>query len=170
MPVKNRRVIPAWALCANHPNAAFTIATQIAVRVKRCRGLRISGRLKSALNSVPATNPICTDSVNQPAAVSLRRHSLVNAGTTADPLNHSDMPSSSAIASNASVRQRDPKTLFVEDIRAPCKAHDCNAKARLRADYLWSEAQASQALLEISGKDALFDSGRCSGGPLNISA
>ena len=35
-------------------------------------------------------------------------------GTTADPLNQSDMPSSSAIASNASVRQRDGEASFDE--------------------------------------------------------
>ena len=121
MPVKNRRVIPTDALCANHPNAALTIAPQIAVSVNRCRGLIISGRLNSALKSVPTTNPICTDSVNQPAAVSLRRHSLVKAGTTADPLNHKDMPSSSAIASNASVRQRAVSDPLVESVSAFCK-------------------------------------------------
>ena len=66
----------------------------------------MSGRLKSALKSVPATNPICTDSVSQPAAVALKCHSLVSEGTTADPLNHNDMPNSSATASKISVRQR----------------------------------------------------------------
>ena len=66
----------------------------------------MSGRLKSALKSVPATNPICTDRVNHPAAVGLKCHSRVSEGTTADPLNHNDMPSSSATASKVSVRQR----------------------------------------------------------------
>ena len=67
----------------------------------------MSGKFSSALKSVPATNPSCTESVNQLAALGLRLHSFVKAGTTADPLNHSDMASSSAIANSASVRQRD---------------------------------------------------------------
>src|SRR5690242_20140699 len=67
----------------------------------------MSGRLSSALSSVPATKPSWTDRVSQVAAEGLRCHSLVRAGTTAEPLNQSDMPKSSAIASSASVRQRD---------------------------------------------------------------
>ena len=67
----------------------------------------MSGRFSSALTRVPTTKPSCTDSVSQLAAFALRCHSFVNAGTTADPLNHSDMVSSSAIASSVSVRQRE---------------------------------------------------------------
>ena len=85
---------------------ALTMAPAIAVRVKRWRELMMSGRFSKALSKVPATNPSCTDSVNQLAAPALRLHSLVSAGTTAEPLNHSDMPNSSAAANNASVRQR----------------------------------------------------------------
>src|SRR6266536_3024854 len=66
----------------------------------------MSGRLKKALSSVPATNPSCTDKVSQLTASPLRFHSLVSAGTTAEPLNQRDMPSNSAIASSASIRQR----------------------------------------------------------------
>jgi len=66
----------------------------------------MSGRFNKALSKVPATIPSCTDSVNQLAAPALRFHSLVSAGTTAEPLNQSDMPSSSATANSASVRQR----------------------------------------------------------------
>jgi len=67
----------------------------------------MSGRFSSALRRVPATNPSCTDSVSQLAAFALRCHSFVSAGTTAEPLNHSDMLSSSAIASSVRVRQRE---------------------------------------------------------------
>src|SRR5258708_19805044 len=74
----------------------------------------MSGRLKSALKRVPATKPNCTESVSQLAAPSLRCHSLLSAGTTAEPLNQSDMPSSSAVASSASVRQRDGEASFDE--------------------------------------------------------
>src|SRR5258706_14987484 len=66
----------------------------------------MSGRLKSALKSVPATKPNCTESVSQLTAPAPRFHSFVRAGTTAEPLNQSDIPSSSAIASSASMRQR----------------------------------------------------------------
>ena len=64
------------------------------------------------------------------AALALRCHSLVNAGTTAEPLNQSDMPSSSAKASNRSVRQRDPVTPSVEECCCKLKAGDCSVKAR----------------------------------------
>jgi hypothetical protein len=56
---------------------------------------------------VPATNPICTASVNKSAAFRSSFHSLTSAGTTAEPLNQSDIPNNSAIANKASVRQRD---------------------------------------------------------------
>src|SRR5258707_8465696 len=74
----------------------------------------MSGRLSRALKRVPATKPSCTESVSQLAAPALRFNSRVNAGTTAEPLNHSDMPSSSAIASKASVPQRDGEASFDE--------------------------------------------------------
>src|SRR6266550_7714866 len=74
----------------------------------------MSGRLSSALRRVPATKPSCTESVSQLAALALRLHSRLSAGTTAEPLNQSDMPSSSAIASSASVRQRDGEASFDE--------------------------------------------------------
>src|SRR5215831_1911187 len=112
MPVRNLRTMAADGSWVNQPKIPFTIAPPIAVSVKRCRGLMMSGRLKSALKSVPATNPICTDRVNHPAAVGLKCHSLVREGTTADPLNHNDMPSSSATASKVSVRQR-----FLDSLR-----------------------------------------------------
>ena len=82
------------------------MAPAIAVRVKRWRELMMSGRFPNALSKVPATNPSWTDNVSQFAAPALRCHSLVSAGTTAEPLNHSDMPNSSATANSASVRQR----------------------------------------------------------------
>ena len=80
-----------------------------------------SGRFRSALKRVPATNPSCTDSVKQFAAPGLRVHSFVKAGTTADPLNHKDMPSSSAMAKSASVRQRDLNNPADEASDESCK-------------------------------------------------
>ena len=78
----------------------------------------MSERLKSALSKVPATNPSCTDNVNQLAAVGPTCHSRASAGTTAEPLNHSDMPKHSAIASSVSVRQRE---LSSPDLVGVCK-------------------------------------------------
>ncbi len=72
----------------------------------------MSGRFRSALRRVPATKPSCTESVNQLTAPALRRHSFVSAGTTAEPLNQSDMPNNSAIASSASMRQRKGEASF----------------------------------------------------------
>src|SRR6185436_17584036 len=68
----------------------------------------MSGRFSKALRRVPTTNPSCTESVSQLAALALRCHSFVNAGTTAEPLNQRDMASSSAMANSVSVRQREP--------------------------------------------------------------
>src|ERR1700674_3303599 len=87
----------------------------------------MSGRLNSALKSVPATKPSCTESVSQLAAPELRFHSFVRAGTTAEPLNQSDMPSSSAIANSASVRQRAGAAMSDEGYTEVCKPKDCSS-------------------------------------------
>ena len=121
------------ALCDNKPKLAFTDAPRMAVRVNRWRGLMISGRLRNALSRVPVTKPSCTDNVNQLAADSLRFHSFVSAGTTAEPLNQSDMPRSSATARTVSVRQRDDRVLSDRESVGPNKAPDCNAKASVRS-------------------------------------
>src|ERR1043166_1340874 len=95
----------------------------------------MSGRFASALKRVPATKPSCTESVSQLAAVSLRFHSLVSAGTTAEPLNQSDIPSNSAIASNARVRQREIGAWSDEDRPKFCKREIVQARLiRLRAN------------------------------------
>src|SRR6266496_4788638 len=64
----------------------------------------ISERLRRALSSVPKTKPSWTAMVSQLAAESLRCHSTRKAGTTADALNQSDMPSNSARDKSASAR------------------------------------------------------------------
>src|SRR5438309_7108977 len=81
----------------------------------------MSGRFASALKRVPATKPSWIESVSQLAAASLRFHSLVSAGTTADPLNQSDIPSNTAIASTASVRQHEIGAWSYEDRPKFCK-------------------------------------------------
>src|SRR6266849_4061693 len=110
-------------------------APAIAVSVKRCRALMMSGRLRSALTRVPATKPSWTDKVSQLAVASLRCHSLVSAGTTAEPLNQSDIPSNSAIASTASVRQREIGAWSDEDRPKFCKREIVQVRLiRLRAN------------------------------------
>src|SRR6266850_3909096 len=76
----------------------------------------MSGRFRRALTSVPQTKPSWTAIVNQLTLASLKFHSTRRAGTTAEALNQSDMPSSSASESNASARQRAWDTSFVFSI------------------------------------------------------
>src|SRR6185295_6532923 len=66
----------------------------------------MSGKFRKALSRVPQTKPSCTAIVNQPAVDSLSPHSTRNAGTTAEALNQSDMPSSSAADRRTRARQR----------------------------------------------------------------
>src|SRR5437016_12898858 len=95
----------------------------------------MSGRFTSELKRVPATKPSWTESVSQLAAASLRFHSFVSAGTTAEPLNQSDIPSSSAIASTASVRQRGIGAWSDEDRPKFCKREIVQVSLiRLRAN------------------------------------
>src|SRR5882762_8522017 len=79
-----------------------------------------SGRFRKALSSVPNTNPSCTEIVNQLAAVSPKCHSLRRAGITAEALNQSAMPNSSAKDNSARARHRaDGRTgCFGLDFRA----------------------------------------------------
>src|SRR5947207_15114266 len=95
----------------------------------------MSGRFASALKRVPATKPSWTESVSQLAAASPRFHSFVSAGTTAEPLNQSDIPSNSAIASTASVRQREIGAGSDEDRPKFCKREIVQVRLiRLRAN------------------------------------
>src|SRR2546423_136873 len=66
----------------------------------------MSARLSSATNEVPATNPSCTAVVSQPTCEPLSDQRTCNCGAMALPANHSDIPSSSATARSASMRQR----------------------------------------------------------------
>lgn len=125
--MRNRRAIATPASCATNPKAALTAAPVSAVTTNKCLGLIISGRLKRALSKVPVTNPSCTESVSQFAPLSLKRHSVTNAGTTADPLNHKDMANSSAMASSASVRQRRGDLSRFWDVIGCDKASHSNA-------------------------------------------
>src|SRR5512138_754531 len=64
----------------------------------------MSERLSTALIKVPATKPNWTAIEIQLTWDSVRCHSFVREGTTAEPLNHSDMPKSSASARSVSAR------------------------------------------------------------------
>src|SRR4030095_14791984 len=87
-------------------NAALARAPPRADRAKRCRTLMMSGRFRTALSNVPATKPSWTAIVNQPAVESESCHSERNAGRTAEPLNQSDIASSSATDNKVRMRQR----------------------------------------------------------------
>src|ERR1043165_2139361 len=105
-PTRKRNATPKPKLCAKNAKTALTTAPAIEQTVKRWRELMTSGRLRSAERSVPATKPSCTARVSQLVADSDRRHSARSAGATAEAENHRDMPSSSAVPSSASARQR----------------------------------------------------------------
>src|ERR1700682_5275699 len=106
MPVRNLRATAAPGPWVNKPKIALVDAPAKAERANNRRVLNMSGRLKKALSKVPATKPSCTAIVSQLAVASERLHSTRNAGTTAEALNQSDIPSNSAADSSASVRQR----------------------------------------------------------------
>src|SRR5512132_3538493 len=72
------------------------------------RGGMMSGRLTSALTSVPATNPSCTDMVNQAMPEGDSSNCRASAGATAVPANQRLIPSSSA-----------------NEIHANCHTADC---------------------------------------------
>src|ERR1043165_8565472 len=82
------------------------MAPRNAETVKRCLVLMMSGRFSVALMSVPATNPGWTAIAIQLICEGDKCHSEESAGTTAEPLNHSDMPSNSAIDKRVNARQR----------------------------------------------------------------
>src|SRR5438046_1847145 len=84
--------------------SAFAIAPRSAETAKTWRVLKTSGKLRSALIKVPATNPICTDSVSHDVVAMPRCHSRAICGAAADAANQSDMPRSSASASSSSAR------------------------------------------------------------------
>src|SRR5947209_6036947 len=105
-PTRKRKATPKPKPCANSPKAALTIAHAIAERVKRRRELMMSGRLRSAERSQPATKPNSTARVSQLVADSDSRHSARMAGATAEAENHRDIPRSSAAPKSASARQR----------------------------------------------------------------
>src|SRR5437867_2494847 len=75
------------------------------------RGERTSGRLTSALASVPTMKPAWT-AIMRPA---LSAHSCVSAGNTADALNQSERASSSASERSASWRQAGVTPSLLDD-------------------------------------------------------
>jgi len=144
-------MIPPEASCANHPNAPLTMAPKHAVNVNRWRGLMMSGRFRSALNRVPTTKPSCTDSVSQLAAFGLRCHSFVNAGTTAEPLNHNDIPRSSAIPRRTSVRQRE--AAGNEDSGGLRKGAIVPQRLRLEPKFMLNSATGQERVPDLTGEE-----------------
>ena len=94
--MRKRSAMAVVASCANAAKSAFVIAPSNAETAKRRRTLSTSARFAMALISVPATNPSCTASVSHDVVAGVRCHSLAIFGATADAVNQSDMPRSSA--------------------------------------------------------------------------
>jgi hypothetical protein len=91
---------------AKMARSTFTAAPPNAQSAKRYLTRITSGRLKSALARVPATNPSCTASVSHAAVDASRCHSTLSRGATAETPNQSDMPRSSAMETRTSAFQR----------------------------------------------------------------
>src|SRR3954452_17063051 len=66
----------------------------------------MSGRLKTALKSVPPTKPSCTASVSHAVADGERFHSFAICGATAETPNQSAIPKRTADEISASARPR----------------------------------------------------------------
>ncbi len=101
-PVANRRMSAGQRLETRRASAALVAAPSTMPTVITARAEKTSGRLVSALRSVPAMKPACTAIVRPAAPPAVRPHSRVRAGRTADALNQSERASSSASESSVS--------------------------------------------------------------------
>lgn len=99
-----RRAIAEFAEWEKRPKTAFASAPASPQIKKSDRLLRTSGRFRSALTSVPATKPSWTAMEIQLTCDSESFHSELNAGTTAEPLNHNDMHRSTATDNSTRTR------------------------------------------------------------------
>src|SRR6185437_7869672 len=88
-------------------SAAFDADPTKAPAAKRRPAGTMSTTLSVASTAVPTTKPSCTMVVSQPDRDALRSHNVRYCADTALAANQSDIPSSSAHASNTSMRQRD---------------------------------------------------------------
>src|SRR5438874_1529269 len=84
----------------------FAAAPTIAATAKYQREGSTSARLSTAAIAVPQTKPSCTMVVNHAASPRVKDQDSESCGETELAANQSDIPSSSAPASNASIRQR----------------------------------------------------------------
>src|SRR5687768_11541464 len=84
----------------------------------RCRARMTSGRLKIALHSVPATNPICTARVSHDVHRGSSCHSAAICGATADTPNQSPIASNSAAARSARARRRAALSVMIRGMVA----------------------------------------------------
>ena len=103
-PVKNRNTAPSSGPAAIRAKPAVVSAAPAALSANSRAASKRSGRLRTPLTSVPATNPNCTASVSQAAAPAVRCHSAWMSGATAAALNHGASASSSASVSRLRLR------------------------------------------------------------------
>src|SRR5215467_14415242 len=104
-PVANRRMRAGPRLETQRASAALVTAPNTIPIVITLRAEKTSGRLVRALSRVPTMNPACTAIVRPAAPPTVRSHSRLSAGSTADALNQSESASSSASESSVSWRQ-----------------------------------------------------------------
>src|SRR5215213_3326720 len=107
----------------------------------RCRARMTSGRLSSALSSVPATKPSCTPRVSHAAVAASSCHSRAICGATAETPNQSPMPSSTAIERRASAPHRATATWY----RLP--------KSAASASGYYEHMQGYRTVMAIGGNE-----------------
>src|SRR5215470_5449050 len=129
------------------------------------RGDQTSGRLPSALASVPTMKPSCTAIVRPARPEDPSDHSRERAGSTADALNHRDSANSSASDRAASARQRPATAGWLLDDALGAKPGDLLAAQAERREHLLGVlaadgrrgAHGSRRLRELDGHAELSD-------------
>src|SRR5574341_513331 len=104
-PVTNLKTSAGARLSTQRASAALARAPSAIAAVISARGERTSGRLPSALASVPAMKPAWTAIVSPALPPSPSAHSRCSAGTTAEALNQRERAPSSASDRTARLRQ-----------------------------------------------------------------
>src|SRR2546428_2349930 len=119
-PVTKRRTSAGARLDTQRASAPFAAAPRRTDQVMSVRGDQTSGRLPSALASVPTMKPAWTAIVSAALALSSSAHSRSSAGRTAEALNQRARAPSSASERTVSCRQaRVTPGALLDDARVP---------------------------------------------------
>ena len=114
-PVTNRKIRAGPRLSTQSATAALATAPSAQLATMSERADHTSGRLPSALASVPRMNPSWTAMVSAAAPASPSCHSRASAGSTAEALNQSESASSSATERENSARHLAARGLGLDD-------------------------------------------------------